>query len=726
MRAHTLKSSAFLAIALAVVLLPAVTAAAPGDPRPGFGSGGLASFTFGLGGTQRIARIVVTPTGIVAVGSVGVHSFVVRARLTEAGALDTSYPNGPLTFPDGTQLQPIPSGPADAALRPGGGIAITAQGPDLFFIGSQDPYRPVLYELDPAGFIEFGFNSVVGLLINGEVPISGAIAMQNDGRELVIGTLSGGPGGAFRMVVVRQDRPLNLDISFGLNGVVDLDATGSSGVLIKLGRALALQPDGKIVAVGTLGAGSSTSLVVGRFTTSGAVDTSFAGDGVQNLTVPAFPATGYVNTHVLPSGRVLVVTSSTIVALTAAGELDASFGAGGTLTPVGPIVHSVISPLGALYVLTGAAVTAYTGDGQLNASFGSGGVTTLQRAGATAMALHPDGDLLVGSPNGTGVAVERIEGPQIYRLSIADAAIVEGSSGDRTVSVVVSLDRPSDAPVSATWATSAGSAAAGTDYRSASGSVTIAAGQTTATIQAAVIGDILGETDEFFRITLSSPIGAIISDGTAIVTIHNDDDRIPPVIATKPTVVVEAAKAPVAVVYTAPTATDRNDGPVTPVCSPRSGASFGFGATRVTCTATDRNGNAAASTFDVIVRLPTSVGAVTDPRDLDHALTTAAPGQKVRVTAGGFAPGSKVRLLIRTAGDGVSVLDSTRAGPDGRIDVRTKIPKTARAGAAEVVAIGTTGAQELVRVWALEITEVRKPGAGHGHADLSGDRPIRR
>lgn len=723
MRARALRST-FLAIALAVAMLPAATAAAPGDPRPGFGSGGVAPFTFGLSGTQRIARIVVTPTGIVAVGSV--NDLVVRARLTEAGALDAAYPNGPLAFPNGTQLQPIPFGPADAALRPGGGIAITAQGPDLFFIQASDPYRSVLYELNPAGFIEFGFNSVVGLLVNGEVPISGAIAMQNDGRELVIGTLSGGPGGAFRMVVVRQDRPLNLDISFGLNGIVDLDATGSSGVIIKLGRALALQPDGKIVAVGVLGAGSSTSLVVGRFTTSGAVDTSFAGDGVQHLTVPAFPATGYVNTHVLPSGRVLVVTSSTIVALTAAGELDASFGVGGTLTPAGPIVHSVISPLGGLYVLTGAAVTAYTSDGQLDASFGSGGVTTLQRAGATAIALHPDGDLLVGSPDGTGVAIERIEGPQIYRLSIADAAIVEGSSGDRTVSVVVSLDRPSDAPVSATWATAAGTAAAGTDYRSASGSVTIAAGQTTATIQAAVIGDILGETDEFFRITLSSPVGAIISDGTAIVTIRNDDDRIPPVIAAKPTVVVEAATAPVAVVYTAPTATDRNDGAVTPVCSPRSGASFGFGTTRVTCTATDRNGNAAASTFDVIVRQPTSVGAVTDPRDLDHALTTAAPGQKVRVTAGGFAPGSKVRLVIRTAGDGVSVLDSAKAGPDGRIDVRTKIPKTARAGAAEVVATGTTGAQELVRVWALEITVVRKPGAGHGHADLSGGRPIRR
>lgn len=686
----------WLAMAVMLLAVPSMAVAAPGAPRPEFGFGGVAPFTFGLAGSQRIGRIVATPTGIVVVGSV--EGELVQARLSDSGSLDVTYPNGPLKFPSGGQLTPVPFGPADAALRPGGGIAITAYGFDLFFFR---PDRAVLYELTPAGFIEFGFQSVVGLLGGPTGATSGAIAIQEDGREVVIGTVSDGP--ALRMVIVRQSRDTNLDPSFGINGFAELGAEISGA---KSGRALTLQPDGKIVAVGALATSGSTStvLVVGRFTSSGGIDTSFAGDGLQMVEVPPVSIFGYVNVHLLPGGRILVATSNTIVALTATGEPDVGFATAGTLTPAGPIVHTVTSPLGDLYVLTDAAVTAYTSDGQVNTTFGNGGVATLQRAGATAMALHPGGDLLVGSPEGAGVVVERIEGRQIFRLSIADAEIVEGGSGDRTITAVVTLDRPSDGPVSAAWATSPITATAGSDYRSASGVVSLAPGQTSATIQAAVVGDILGEADETFRITLSSAVGAVIADGTAIVTIRNDDDRIPPVIQSKNNVVAEAKVSPVPVVYTSPLATDNLTPAVTVNCQPRSGALFPLGTTPVKCIATDGNGNTAGSTFNVIVRTPTTSGAVTNPGNLNRELSRAAPGQRVRVTAGGFAARSKVRLVFLASNGNTTLLEIVRAEADGRIDARLKIPKTAPRGSAQIVAIGDSGNGELVRVWELVIT----------------------
>lgn len=685
---RALRSWWCLAIALVAVGSPMVAVAAPGDPRPDFGSGGIArfawpNFPFPAFGPQRIRRIAVTPEAIVAVGSLG--EVVAVARLTGAGVLD-SFPFGPLG--NGAFLNSF--GPADAVTRPGGGIAITAYGPE----GVSGPAGPVYYLLNAATFPEASNESVLaGFVFTGigpsVRPFPGAIAMQADGRAVVIGTVSG------RMVLVRHDQQANLEASFGgaSTGLADLDP-GTSGV----GRAVALQPDGSIVAVGVAG---GPSLVVGRFTSAGLVDPSFASDGVQNLTGPP-NAFDYVNVHVLPTGRVLVVTDSRITALTGAGVPDAGFGTNGAIDISG-IVSTVASPTGDFYVLTASAVTAYTSDGQINTAFASGGVKALQVPGATALALHPAGDLLVGSLDAVSLAVERIEGFPIPTLSIADASIAEGASGDRIVSVVVSLTPPSSSTVHVSWATSPITAAAGTDYRSASGPLTFSPGQATATIDVAVIGDALGEPNESFRITLSSPTGAAIGDGIAVVTIGNDDDRIAPVIASKADVVVESRTAPVAVSFTTPTAMDNRDGAVAVACLPRSGAMFPFGATLVRCSATDRNGNTGQSTFNVIVRTPLTIGAVTNPGNLDKALTRVASDRRVRVTAGGFAPGTDVRLVFLAADGTTTELGGAVAGADGRIDVRPKIPHRAPPGAAEVHAIGDSGDGELIRVWPIVI-----------------------
>jgi hypothetical protein len=130
---------------------------------------------------------------------------------------------------------------------------------------------------------------------------------------------------------------------------------------------------------------------------------------------------------------------------------------------------------------------------------------------------------------------------------------------------------------------------------------------------------------------------------------------------------------------------------------------FPFGATLVRCSATDRNGNTGQSTFNVIVRTPLTIGAVTNPGNLDKALTRVASDRRVRVTAGGFAPGTDVRLVFLAADGTTTELGGAVAGADGRIDVRPKIPHRAPPGAAEVHAIGDSGDGELIRVWPIVI-----------------------
>ena len=64
------------------------------------------------------------------------------------------------------------------------------------------------------------------------------------------------------------------------------------------------------------------------------------------------------------------------------------------------------------------------------------------------------------------------------------------------------------------------SALPGVDFVTASGTVTFAAGQTSATITIEVIGDTAVEGDELFGVSLSSPTGgATIDDGQGTVTV---------------------------------------------------------------------------------------------------------------------------------------------------------------------------------------------------------------
>ncbi|PRC51946.1 sodium:calcium exchanger, partial [Mycobacterium sp. ITM-2017-0098] len=77
------------------------------------------------------------------------------------------------------------------------------------------------------------------------------------------------------------------------------------------------------------------------------------------------------------------------------------------------------------------------------------------------------------------------------------------------------------------YTTSNGTAVAGTDYTASTGVIEFAAGVTSRTVHVDILGDGVAESNETFTVTLSSPTGATIADGSAVGTITNDDVATP-------------------------------------------------------------------------------------------------------------------------------------------------------------------------------------------------------
>ncbi|MEJ2530407.1 MAG: IPTL-CTERM sorting domain-containing protein [Halioglobus sp.] len=123
-------------------------------------------------------------------------------------------------------------------------------------------------------------------------------------------------------------------------------------------------------------------------------------------------------------------------------------------------------------------------------------------------------------------------------LSVSDVSVVEGDTGSTFAVFTVSLDASrADADVQFAYATSDGSAVAGSDYTATTGTGTIAAGSLTTTISVPVITETLYEQNETFSLSVFNPLNASVSDGTGAGTIINDDGL--PVVAVTDTSITE-------------------------------------------------------------------------------------------------------------------------------------------------------------------------------------------
>src|SRR5262249_45621067 len=82
--------------------------------------------------------------------------------------------------------------------------------------------------------------------------------------------------------------------------------------------------------------------------------------------------------------------------------------------------------------------------------------------------------------------------------------VYEGQSGTTSMVFTVTSSRAVNAPLTFSYATSDGTASAGTDYAATSGTATIPAGERTVQISVPVNGDTAREADETVLLTLSA------------------------------------------------------------------------------------------------------------------------------------------------------------------------------------------------------------------------------
>jgi hypothetical protein len=123
----------------------------------------------------------------------------------------------------------------------------------------------------------------------------------------------------------------------------------------------------------------------------------------------------------------------------------------------------------------------------------------------------------------TGIVTIRDDDP-LPRLTAGDVSKVEGQSGVTTMTVPVTLNRPSGRSVSVSYAVSPGTATVDTDYTgSASGTLTFPVGATARTIPITLVSDLVDEQNETVNVALVAPVNAAIADGTAVGTIRDDD-----------------------------------------------------------------------------------------------------------------------------------------------------------------------------------------------------------
>lgn len=132
----------------------------------------------------------------------------------------------------------------------------------------------------------------------------------------------------------------------------------------------------------------------------------------------------------------------------------------------------------------------------------------------------PDGFLNIIDDVGEGTIQNDDAAPQI---SINDVSLSEGDTGQQNATFTVSLSNASQPAVRVDYATQNDTASAGSDYTASSGQLSFTGGATTRTITVPVLGDLLDEPTERFRVNLSNASGGTISDNRGIGTITDDD-----------------------------------------------------------------------------------------------------------------------------------------------------------------------------------------------------------
>ncbi|MDX1950577.1 MAG: Calx-beta domain-containing protein [Verrucomicrobiota bacterium] len=102
------------------------------------------------------------------------------------------------------------------------------------------------------------------------------------------------------------------------------------------------------------------------------------------------------------------------------------------------------------------------------------------------------------------------------------STVVDEDDGTVTLTVIRTGDTSTNSTVQ--YATQGGTASAGTDYTTTSGTITFAVGETNKTFNVSIINNSVVETNETFSVVLSNPVRAVLGvASTKVLTIQDED-----------------------------------------------------------------------------------------------------------------------------------------------------------------------------------------------------------
>jgi uncharacterized delta-60 repeat protein len=347
-------------------------------------------------------------------------------RFQTDGSLDTSF--------DGDGLVTSNSGGNDyaysAVLQPDGKLILAGQ---VYLHAAYYPlpehYNPALARYNPDGSLDPTFSEVGWLTIDFSLrsPASVyALALQSDGKILAAGEMDNMYDSDF--FVARFTPQGNLDTSFSEDGWLKSNLPGDCCVAgDDVARALVVGQDGKIVVAGTSYYGDQFNIALVRYNPDGSLDTGFDGDGMLTTDFSGFD--DYGRAVVLqPDGKIVVAGYSNngtqenfaLVRYNPDGSLDTSFDGDGKLTTdffgkndcgMALVLQANGKLVFAGYARnesqTDFALARYNPNGSLDTSFaGDGKLTTDFYGGednAYAILLQADGKIIVAGSamNGT-------------------------------------------------------------------------------------------------------------------------------------------------------------------------------------------------------------------------------------------------------------------------------------------------------------------------------------
>ena len=439
------------------------------DAAPPFGERAMAGYRHVLTHDESGTSGVLRPDGkILITGYSHIATYDFALWLYNAdGTLDTSFGTG------GRITTDIGGSTYDV------GRGVVLQSDDKIVVVGEIADSPLVFALvryNADGSLDTSFGGGDGKVTTDFPNASGpdgaqSVVLQDDGKIIAAG-YANDPGISFtsRFGLARYNPDGSLDTSFDGDGMVITSFGGGGGSSASAVYALAVLPDGKIVAGGSRALDNRYDFALARYNPDGSLDTSFGDGGLVSTAIGAEDDIGYAmalqdDGKIVMSGYSwagsLAFTDNVfaVVRYNADGSLDTSFGTGGKVTtpigthgnPGGPGSSSVVLQDDGKIVVAGQALDGgdidfalvrYNTDGSLDTTFDGDGILLIKLGPGEDIPLdlvkQADGSIVaVGSTQtGTGLGIGLViigtEGDDVLEGGVGDDTVI-AFAGDDTL-----------------------------------------------------------------------------------------------------------------------------------------------------------------------------------------------------------------------------------------------------------------------------------------------------